>query len=109
MNNAKRIILIEDTPSARDNFATALRGSGYDVDTAADLLEAKRRLLDRTYHVALVDIYLGGPDNFANEEGRVVLDFLDELGEGTVPVVVSATHRPQLTADLFQVHGAKLF
>lgn len=109
MIDRRRILLVEDTPSARDNFAAALRACDYDVDVAANLREAERRLLDRTYHVAIVDVYLGGADNFVNEDGRHVVDFISGLNEGTVAVVVSATDRPQLAANLLQVHGAKVF
>jgi two-component system OmpR family response regulator len=61
----ERILLIEDEEPIRDLVATALRFTGYTVETAASGPEGLARARNDAWHLLVVDVNLPGLDGFA--------------------------------------------
>ncbi len=55
----RRVAIVEDEASIRDNYAEAFRRQGYDVSTYAERNRALAALRDRLPDVAILDIGLG--------------------------------------------------
>ena len=107
-----RILVIEDNHVACTSYANLLRVEGYLVDTAYTLDDALEHLNSRTYHVAVVDVMLGGDDdprNPRNTDGFKIVQAISSKKEGTIPIVLSALENTQLVADSFQEFGAHRF
>lgn len=109
MSEEKRILVIEDHKETCRVYARTLGNKGFLAETAFNIEEARNRILEKTYHVALIDIMLGGQDDMKNTDGIAILKILKELNEGTVAIVLSAHSDTQLIADTLQEHGAKRF
>lgn len=102
-----KILIVEDIETTRNMYARNLGLKGdYLLETAADLAEATSALEARTFHVALVDIMLAGPEDTANRDGTQVLDLIHELDEGTRAVVLSAQKEPQQVREYLKGHEA---
>ncbi len=56
---ARRIALVEDDPTIRQNYADALTRAGYEVLSFADRASASRTLAARLPELAIIDIGLG--------------------------------------------------
>jgi two-component system OmpR family response regulator len=56
---ARRIALVEDDPTIRQNYADALARAGYDVAAFGDRASASRTLAARLPELAIIDIGLG--------------------------------------------------
>src|SRR5258708_19807555 len=56
---ARRIALVEDDPTIRQNYADALTRAGYEVAAFADRASASRTLAARLPELAIIDIGLG--------------------------------------------------
>jgi two-component system, OmpR family, response regulator len=56
---ARRIALVEDDPTIRQNYADALTRAGYEVASFGDRASASRTLAARLPELALIDIGLG--------------------------------------------------
>ncbi|MGE5615341.1 MAG: proteobacterial dedicated sortase system response regulator [Bacillota bacterium] len=56
---ARRIALVEDDPTIRQNYVDALERAGYDVAAFADRATASRTLATRLPELAIIDIGLG--------------------------------------------------
>lgn len=56
---ARRIALVEDDPTIRQNYSDALRRAGYDVAAFGDRASASRTLAARLPELAIIDIGLG--------------------------------------------------
>ena len=105
---AARVLHLDDEEGFIRDYGDFLRLKGFAVDGAQTLSEALNLADRKTYHVALIDIILDRQDA-ANREGLKLVMRLNELDEGTVPVVASRTEDTQLSADVVQRYGAKRF
>jgi len=56
---ARRIALVEDDPTIRQNYTDALTRAGYDVSAFADRTSASKSLSTRLPELAIIDIGLG--------------------------------------------------
>jgi CheY-like chemotaxis protein len=79
MERQGRVLVIEDLAPWREELSEILGRSGYFVQTAASLAEARERLKNSFYHVLIVDIRLEDTDP-SNEDGIKLLRELDEQG-----------------------------
>jgi two-component system response regulator RpaA len=59
---AKRILVVEDNADLRRLFRTALSLAGYDVDEAADGIDALRIIETRVPHLVVLDLMLRSLD-----------------------------------------------
>ena len=74
-----RILLVEDDRALLEAIVAGLRGSGFGVDSAADMRQARAQLAEHSYDCLIVD--RGLPDG----DG---LQLLDERGEDPVPALI---------------------
>ncbi|MFN7537177.1 MAG: response regulator, partial [Burkholderiales bacterium] len=76
-----RVLIVDDEPDLRELLELSLIKIGLDVDTAADLMQARLFLSQRAYQLCLTDMML--PDGNG-------LDLVRELSEASpaVPVAV---------------------
>jgi DNA-binding NtrC family response regulator len=81
---AGRILLADDEKSSRETLAEVLREEGYEVDAAADGLEAIAALGDKTYDVAITDLRMPGAD------GLAVLQRVREIAPQTLVLLITA-------------------
>lgn len=105
MDIKKRILVVEDQKSERETYVDYLELDGYDVDAASNLGEALAAINNRTYHVALVDIMLAGPEDRENRDGLEVLQRLQELREGTKAIVLSGQPAKKDVHDMWKDYG----
>jgi DNA-binding response OmpR family regulator len=56
---ARRIALVEDDPTIRQNYSDALGRAGYEVASFGDRVSAMRALAARLPELAIIDIGLG--------------------------------------------------
>jgi DNA-binding response OmpR family regulator len=62
MSHAARILIVEDEPNARAALRELLSDEGYDVRSAADGNDARRRLDDFAPDLLLTDVHMPGMD-----------------------------------------------
>ncbi len=79
------VLVVEDERVTRDFFDASLRQAGFDVDAAADGLEALGRLESRSYDAIVLDLHLPRID------GMGVLRFVSERHPELLPRVVLVT------------------
>ena len=96
---AKRIVIVEDEPSIRENYATALKRQGYEVQGLGDRPTALRAMASRLPDLVIIDIGLG-------EEQEGGFDLCRELRarSSSLPIIfLTARH-----SDLDAVSGLRL-
>jgi CheY-like chemotaxis protein len=98
MDKKYKFLVVEDEDMQREAITMYLRNKGHLVHDAANLSSAVAYLNRRTYHVALIDIMLAGMEDQANRDGLKVLDKLNELNEGTIPIIMSVQSDTELSA-----------
>ena len=64
MENAKRIIVIEDEKDINNLIAYNLRREGFSVEQVFDGLDARERLSHEQFNIVILDIMLPGLDGF---------------------------------------------
>jgi two-component system response regulator PilR (NtrC family) len=79
-----RILLADDENTSRETLAGVLRDEGYEVDTAADGLEALTSLGDKIYDVVITDLRMPGAD------GLAVLRRVREIAPQTLVLLITA-------------------
>jgi DNA-binding NtrC family response regulator len=94
MNEAARVLIVDDEPSVRLVFRTTLESSGYDVSEASDGQAALDLIQEREFDVVLLDLrmpQLGGMEIL--ERLRAVdseIPVAMITAHGSIPDVVSA-------------------
>ena len=78
------ILVVEDEPVLRDGLVDLLRGSGHDVDAAADGGSALRRLAERPFSIVLLDRRL--PDG----EGLLLCPEIRRLRPGVLILMLTS-------------------
>ena len=81
---AGRILLADDEDAGRETLAVVLREEGYQVDTAADGLEAIAALGGNAYDVVITDLRMPGAD------GLAVLQRVREMAPQTLVLLITA-------------------
>lgn len=101
----QRILVVENLDGLRKTYITGLKLAGFTVDGAGSLQEALDLIDAKTYLVMVIDLMLRDPKD-SSKEGLQVLDRSQELGEGTLSIVLSGQEEPQMAADTIKEHGA---
>ena len=83
-SKAGRILLADDENVSRETLAELLRGEGYDVETAADGLEAIAAIDKEAYDVVITDLQMPGAD------GLEVLRRAREVAPQTLVLLITA-------------------
>jgi DNA-binding NtrC family response regulator len=92
-----RILLVQGDATVQHLRALMLRMKGYEVETAGNLHEARVKLSERPYHLAIVDVgHFAGPGlAFCEEMKRLHhgLKVLMQAEDGVFPLVNSCPDR----------------
>jgi len=62
--STKRVLVVEDSPTARDIERNLLEAEGYQVDTAGDGVEALQKLAEQPFDLIVTDIQMPRMDGF---------------------------------------------
>ena len=62
MSQGRSVLVVEDDQDARDTMEEILLADGFEVDTAADGDKALRKIQDKRYDLAIVDLMLPDSD-----------------------------------------------
>jgi len=84
MNAAALVLIVDDEPSIRLMFRTALQSAGYDTVEAGDGPAALARLQESSPDVVLLDLKMPGMD------GMETLRQMREQGDDTAVVIITA-------------------
>jgi putative nucleotidyltransferase with HDIG domain len=84
MNQAEKILVVEDEARARSSLCRILGQAGYECKRAANARSALRALEKETFHLVLTDIMLPGMD------GRALLSHVKHRYPQTAVVIVTA-------------------
>lgn len=57
---ARRALVVDDDPSARGFFSRVLEIEGYEIETAADGLQARQLVHEKSFHLVISDINMPG-------------------------------------------------
>ncbi len=101
----KRILIVENIDSLRQQYVTGLELADFAVDSAADLQTALELIEAKTFHVALVDLMLNDPRD-PTLHGLEILQKLQTLGEGTRAIVISGQDSPGVSVNTVTEYGA---
>jgi|GEM_PF-584252 len=97
-----RILIVENDDDIREIYASKLELEGYEVDVARDPEEAKQKLSDKLFHLALIDVRLR---HDRIETDRSGLTLCDEI-EPTVPrIILTAFQDANIVRDALQPRG----
>ena len=99
MNHQRRVLLVEDNAGTEGDIRRWLRDK-YHVEVARNLEEAKTCLLNKHYHVAIVDISLVEDDEW-NKDGYRLMEWMttQPILEGLLCIVITAHHRGDLAIN----------
>lgn len=62
LNGSKKILAVDDDMVLRGIYKDVLNGSGYSVETAANGLDALKKLMDRVFDLVITDVNMPGLD-----------------------------------------------
>ena len=96
MEEAKKLLLVEDDNEIRELLASFLRDNGYEVDTAADGMKGAGMVLNGNYDLLLLDIML------PYKSGDSLLKELRERSDLPV-IVLSAKDMVQTKIDVIRI------
>ncbi|MBA3052059.1 response regulator [bacterium] len=94
----KKILVVDDDCWILDACAQMLQFKNYDVNTAADVKEAKRKLEQKKFHMVISDINLPG------ETGMELLIHIKQKFPGTGVIMMSGN--PKISEDECKRGGA---
>lgn len=90
-----RILLVDDSPTARVNFRKLLAGRGYHVQTAASAAEGWQCACQHPFDIAIIDYFMPG------ETGDVLCRRLGQSPETMhiVPAILTSTYLDRVIRD----------
>jgi DNA-binding response OmpR family regulator len=93
---ARRILIVDDEAAIRFAVSEYFIAYAYCVDSAEDLVSARRLLSRNVYDAVIADLRLGGSQEL---DGLAVIDIASRLPQRPCIVLLSADHSPQLVQD----------
>lgn len=96
----KRILLIEDEESLRSVMQSALKQSGFLVDTAVDGAEALEAIRAQTADLILLDVVL------PKMNGLEILEALTPAEKARAPIIVFSVSTAPITPEKLKELGA---
>jgi CheY-like chemotaxis protein len=93
-----RVLIVEGYGHSREGLTASLRASGLSVETAAEYLEAIRKIKDGRFAVAIIDVDLPASRN-SELTGWDLARIFRALHPGAALVLVTAEWRPDLHAE----------
>jgi len=99
-----RVLIVDDQENWREALSDML-GPVYEIETAANYEDAKRRLWQRAFHVLVTDQRLMDPD-ITNIEGILLLDEVAKLWDGTQAIIVTGYPTFEAAKEALRGRGA---
>lgn len=93
-----RILIVEGYGHSREGLTASLRAAGLSVETAAEYLEAIRKIKDGHFSVAIIDVDLETSRN-GELTGWDLARIFRALHPGATVLLVTAEWRPDLLAE----------
>jgi DNA-binding NtrC family response regulator len=89
-----QVLVVDDDPLIRDELESLLRGQSLQVECVSNVEEARTRLAERQFSLALVDVRIGGEDGIALmrdiRERWPAVDIIMITGYGSIRNAVEA-------------------
>jgi CheY-like chemotaxis protein len=104
MSQKHSVLVIEDDPSWQMNYEEILEEEGYQVDIAANKEEAGRKLRERIFDVAIVDLRLVDDDP-KNTDGIEVVRLMRDLKAPTRAIVKSGYLTKEIREQLEELEA----
>jgi CheY-like chemotaxis protein len=101
---SNRVLFVDDDPVVLGPIAEALKLAGFYVVAASSPHAARQAALNQTFHVALVDIMLHGPQDYSDRQGFDVINFIRDLDEGTLCIAMSGYSGDEVAATAVNLH-----
>ena len=95
---SKRVLIIDDNPTAGDALADMLRLQHYEVEVAGDGVTALAHLRARPFDVVLTDLTMPGQSGW--EVARAI-----RSSDRTIPIAVLTGTAVDVSAEALQAHG----
>jgi CheY-like chemotaxis protein len=105
MATQSKILVVEDDRVLSALYKILLERNGYTVDVTESRRSSIDALQNKSYDLALVDLQL--KDDFTHDGGLQVLDEINNLGEGTVSIVLSANPDVDFASAAWRRGGAE--
>lgn len=92
-----RVLVVDDEPAIRGSLKGVLGDEGYEVDCASDAESCLSRLMEQTFDVVLLDVWLPGMDGMETLTRIQKMSFADRpavvmiSGHGNIETAVRAT------------------
>ena len=102
LGSGKRIVVVDDNPDICAFVSTALKGAGYEVETAAEGGQALGLMSERQAHLLITDLFMPGLEGFETI-ARCRADY-----PRTTVMVISAGRMPGMKHDFLAaavLHG----
>jgi DNA-binding response OmpR family regulator len=99
-----RLLLVDPYGTSREGLGAALRASGFAVEAAAGISEAIRKVGDREFDLAIVDLDLPPAHGIA-EDGWDLVRILRAADPALLMVLIAAECHPDTRAEALR-HGA---
>ena len=93
-----KVLIVEGYGHSREGLTASLRSSGLVVETAAEYLEAIRKIRSGHFAVAIIDVHLA-PSPTSQLTGWDLARIFRALHPGGVLVLVTADWSPDLRAE----------
>ena len=90
-----RILLVDDSPTARVKFRKLLANAGYLTDTASGAKEAREKAHQNRYDIAIIDYFM--PDVTGDALCRQLLD--DTYTAPIMPAILTSTYLDKVITD----------
>lgn len=92
-----RILVVDDDEQIRNSLPRLLELSGYSSTTASDAAEARLRLEEQEFALALIDVGMPG------ESGMQLLEYVSSECRGTAAVMVTGRDDPALATTALEI------
>ncbi len=104
MEQAAQALVLEDDRSWQQILSEILTDAGMAVDICSNLEEARKRLHEKAYRFAVVDLSLGERDHL-NQDGICALQDIQHLQPGCVAVLLTGFANVELAVSAIQDYG----
>ncbi len=98
-------LVIDDDPSWQEILKEILEDNGLDVDLSDGVEDALKKLHQKNYRLAIVDLSLAGIDHH-NQDGLTILDQAKRLVPGIVTILLTGYASVELAVNVIQTYGA---
>lgn len=101
------ILIVEGHGHSREGLTASLRAEGLKVETAAEYLEAIRKIKDGRFAVAIIDVDLAASPS-SDLTGVDLARIFRALHPGSTLILVTAEWRPELRVEVGRLRGCRL-